>query len=90
MSLPIGLSYGLVSIYGIGFQTYVAGIEQPPGMLYGRVDAVSQHDIFNAVVGETVYFKESDVVCRLAYPTENTSFTIVPDAQLVCTVVIPP
>lgn len=82
--LPIYLPYNIVSIYGIGSDTGVSGIVQPPGYLWGGVDAVSQYGIEWAAPGDNVLFKDSDVICRLAYPTDNTSYTLIPEAKLIC------
>lgn len=90
MSLPLLLPYGVVSIYGKGFSTYVAGMIQEGGSLYGLVDAVAQHEIYNAVIGKTVYFKEAEIITRINFPAENTPFTLIYDAKIIGTVEIPP
>jgi len=83
MSLPIFLPYGVVSIYGVGSMTSYNGIVQPEGSLWGNVDAVSQYGIVWAKHGDNVLFKDSDVECRLAYPTDNTSYTLIAEVKLV-------
>jgi len=83
MSLPVFLPYGIVSIYGIGSSTGVSDIIPPEGFLFGRVDQVSQYDILWAKVNDDVLFKESEIECRLAYPPDNTSYTLVQEAKLV-------
>jgi hypothetical protein len=84
MSLPIFLPYNLVSIYGIGSEIGLSGITQPPGYLWGNVDAISQYGIEWAEPGDSVLFKNQDVQCRLAYPTDNTSYTLIAEVKLVC------
>ena len=37
-----------------------------------------------AAPGDSVLFKDSDVECRLAYPTDNTSYTLIAEVKLVC------
>lgn len=82
--LPVYLPYNIVSIYGIGSVVGQSGIVQPEGFLWGNVDAVSQYGIEWAQPGDSVLFPEDGVVCRLAYPPENTRFTLVPEVRLVC------
>lgn len=84
MSLPAFLPYGIVSIYGIGSAEGLNGIVPPPEHWWGVIDQVSQYEIYWAQVGDSVLFPESGVVCRLAYPTENAIFTLVPEVKLVC------
>ncbi len=84
MSLPIFLPYGLVSIYGIGDSASYNGMVQEGGYLWGDVDAVSQYGIQWAIPGKTVLFRNVDVEARLAYATDNTSYTLVPEVKLVC------
>ena len=82
--LPIYLPYNIVSIYGIGTNIGVSGITQPQGYLWGNVETVSQYGIVWAAPGDSVLFKDSDVECRLAYPTDNTSYTLIAEVKLVC------
>lgn len=84
MSLPIFLPYNMVSIYGIGSQLGQAGIVQEGGYLWGTVDAISQYGIEWVSPGYSVLFNNIDVQCRLAYPTDNTSYTLIAEAKLVC------
>ena len=74
----------MVSIYGIGAQLGLAGIVQEGGYLWGNVDAVSQYGITWASPGDSVLFNNADVQCRLAYATDNTSYTLIAEAKLVC------
>ena len=84
MSLPIFLPYNIVSIYGIGSSIGVTEIVPPPGFLFGTIDAVSQYDIQWAQPGQSVLFPEAEIICRLAYNPDNTSYTLVPEVKLVC------
>ena len=84
MSLPIFLPYNIVSIYGIGSGIGLSGIAQPEGYLWGDIDAVSQYEIVWASPGDSVLFKDADVQCRLAYSPDNTSYTLIAEAKLVC------
>lgn len=84
MSLPAYLPYNIVSIYGIGSSVGQSGIVQPSGYLWGNVDAVSQYGITWAAPGDSVLFRDKDVEARLAYATDNTSYTLVPEVKLVC------
>ena len=88
--LPIFLPYGIVSIYGIGSSTGTTGIVPPTGYLFGNIDAVSQYDIQWAAPGQSVLFPDAEVECRLAYPTDNTSYTLIAEAKLVCYEITPP
>jgi len=83
MSLPVFLPYNIVSIYGIGSTTGVSSIVPPTGYLFGDIDQVSQYGIEWANIGDNVLFKESDIQCRLAYPPDNTSYTLIEEARLV-------
>lgn len=83
MSLPIFLPYGLVSIYGIGSSVGVGDIVPPEGYLFGNIDQISQYNIVWAKVGDNVLFRDAEVECRLAYPPDNTSYTLVQEAKLV-------
>ena len=83
MSLPAYLPYNIVSIYGIGSTTGVSSIVPPNGYLFGNIDQISQYGIEWAQIGDNVLFGEKDVVCRLAYPPDNTSYTLVPEVKLV-------
>jgi len=83
MSLPVFLPYNIVSIYGIGSSTGGSGIVPPTGYLFGNIDQVSQYDIVWAKVGDSVLFKDEDIQCRLAYPPDNTSYTLVEEVKLV-------
>ena len=82
--LPIFLPYGVVSIYGIGVTSSVNDMVQPPGYLWGDINAVSQYQINWAQPGYTVLFPDADVICRLAYQPDNTSYTLIEEAKLVC------
>lgn len=84
MPLPIYLPYGVVSIYGIGDNVGISGIKPPKDFLWGNVDQVSQYGIVWAKPGDNVLFNDNDVQCRLAYATDNTSYTIIAEAKLVC------
>lgn len=84
MSLPVFLPYNIVSIYGIGNNVGISGIVQEPDCLWGTVDAISQYGIQWAKPGDSVLFKNKDVEVRLAYATDNTSYTLVPEVKLVC------
>jgi len=55
----------------------------PEGAWIGVVDQISQYGIEWAKVGDSVMFKEVDVECRLAYPPDNTSYTLVPEVKLI-------
>lgn len=90
MSLPIFLPYGIVSIYGIGSGTGLTGIVPPSGFLFGEIDAVSQYEITWAAPGQNVLFPNAEVECRLAYAADNTSYTLIAEARLVCYEIIPP
>lgn len=83
MSIPAYLPYNIVSIYGIGSSTGISGIVPPQSALFGVVDQISQYGIQWAKVGDSVLFKEADVECRLAYPTNNSSYTLVPEVKLI-------
>lgn len=78
------MPYGLVSIYGVGSQTGQSGILQPTNFLWGTVDAISAYGIVWASPGMSVLFDQSNITCRLAYPTDNTSYTLIQEANLVC------
>lgn len=73
-----------MSIYGIGSPIGQAAITQPEGYLWGTVDAISQYGIQWVSPGYSVLFNDRDVQCRLAYPTDNTSYTLIAEAKLVC------
>lgn len=83
MSLPTFLPYGIVSIYGIGSSTGGGDIVPPAGFLFGRIDQVSQYNIVWAKVNDDVLFRDSEIECRVAYPPDNTSYTLVQEAKLV-------
>lgn len=84
MSLPIFLPYGVVSIYGVGSLTGINNIVQPIGYLWGTIDQVSQYGIAWSIPGTSVLFPDSEVVCRLAYPPDNTSYTLIQETNLIC------
>ena len=84
MSIPVYLPYNIVSIYGIGSVVGVNSLVPPAGAWWGVIDQVSQYGIEWAKVGDSVLFKEEDVQCRLAYPPNNASYTLVPEIRLVC------
>lgn len=84
MSLPVFLPYGMVSIYGIGTSISDNNIIPPANYLFGNIDAVSQYQIYWAQPGFNVLFPEKEIVCRLAYPPDNTSYTLIEEAKLVC------
>lgn len=84
MSLPIFLPYGVVSIYGIGSLVGQTSIVPPPDYLFGTIDAVSQYNIYWAQPGYSVLFPNFEVICKLAYAPDNTSYTLIEEAKLVC------
>lgn len=84
MSLPAFLPYGIVSIYGIGSSMGTTDIVPPPGYLFGNIDAVSQYGIQWASPGQSVLFPDAEIECRLAYAPDNTIYTLIEEAKLVC------
>jgi hypothetical protein len=86
-TLPAYLPYGVIAVYGYGTMQGVQGIIPPAQgsvdyALFGTVYQISQHEVYFCGVGDSVLFKNSDVICRLA--TVDASFTLVEDAKLVC------
>lgn len=75
MGLPAYLGQGLFSIYGLGNPVGITGLVAPTGFLFGAVYNAWNGNSELAAAGDSVMFKETDVVCRLAW--ENGIYTLV-------------
>lgn len=75
MALPITLPNGVVAIYGSGSFTGSNGITPPFGYYWGTVNSVfagGETYIYN---GDSILYKDEDVVVKLAY--DNATYTLV-------------
>jgi hypothetical protein len=82
-ALPIFLPNGTIAVYGTGSTTSPSGISNTTAdgeMRWGSVYQIWNGGATYVYGGDNVMFKETDVVCRLAY--NNIPYTIVP-ARLV-------
>lgn len=76
-SLPITLPVGVVAVYGNGSQTPTPqGIINPPGTLWGSIYNVWDGGQVFVYGGDTVSFRNKDVICRLAIGSAH--YTILP------------
>lgn len=76
-SFPLILRVGEVSVYGDGFTTPTPqGIVNPAGTLWGSIYNVWDGGSTYVYTGDTISFREGDVICRLAIGTAH--YTIVP------------
>jgi len=78
-NLPIVLPIGHIAIYGTGTMVSSSGVANtaPNGILrWGSIYQVWDGGATYIYGGDTVMFKESDVVCRIA--SQNIPYTIVP------------
>lgn len=87
MSLPIILPVGTVSLYGIGTSVGIIGWSAPTGSKFAYVDTIYDGAV-NFNVGDSVLFKEADVLFRLTYG--NAIYTFLEEAKLVLTEQLPP
>ncbi len=84
-ALPVYLGLGQVAIYGAGIHTSMSGIKPSAIGFDFRFGTIYQ---MNSVDGfaqwDSVMFKESDVICRLA-TVNNLTYTLIEAARLVLT-----
>lgn len=80
-ALPVILPVGVVAVYGNGFDTPTPqNIINPPGTLWGSIYDLWDGGRTYMYIGDTVTFKESNIIARLAIGSGH--YTIVP-ARLV-------
>jgi hypothetical protein len=80
MTLPGYLMQGTLSMYGIGSTTSIQGIIATKGFLWNTVEAVNPEGVA-VQVGDSVLYKDEDVVCRLAW--DNATHVILPIDKIV-------
>lgn len=88
MALPTYLAQGYFSVYGIGSNIGSSNdIVAPSGFLFGAIEAINESTSNNAI-GDSVLFKESDVVCKLTW--DNAIHQIVPIDKIILTEQVAP
>lgn len=83
MALPGYLGQGLLSVYGIGSNVGVQGIVAPVGYVFNTINAIWDGDSIAASVGDSILYKESDVVCILAW--DNGKYPLIPVDKIIFT-----
>lgn len=86
MGLPSYLATGLLSMYGIGSNTSSWGVIASPGFSFNYVYDIWDGGGNGLNVGDLILYRESDVVCRLAYDNGNYSLL---ETNKVITIEIP-
>ena len=80
--IPAVLAYGLVSIYGIGSNLGINGIRSlDSGFAFGTIYQLGPHVEGGYQVSQTVLFKKTDVICKLAWAGDT--FSLVHSANLI-------
>lgn len=82
MSLPAILGSGLMSIYGKGSsESTVTGIVPTQGFMFGVIDQMWNGSNMNLQVGQSVMFREKDVVDRIIF--NDWPFTVIPEDKVI-------
>ena len=80
--IPINLSYGEVSIYGI-YNIGVQGIAAPNNYAYGFVNQTSMYGISYTTVGQSVLWKQSGRLATIRYG--GNSYSIIEEGSILGT-----
>ncbi len=82
MSLPVRLAYGEIAIYGIN-DPGITGLVPPSGFNFGYVNQLSPYGISYTSVYQSVLFKGTDVICKLAY--DNGIYSVIKETAIIAT-----
>jgi len=84
MSLPpILLPYGSIAVYGNGLSMGISGLQTDTTTnVFATIYFIGQ-GMDSAVVGNSILFKQSDVVCRLVW--DNGIYPIIPSDKILGT-----
>ncbi len=88
MPLPGYLSEGLFSVYGEFSSVGQNNITAPSNCKFAVIDDVWNGGDINAQIGQSVLFKEDDVICRLAW--DNGTYSLIPVNKILLTEQTPP
>lgn len=79
--IPIELNEGLVALYKIKQQSSINNIAAPNEFNWATIYQISWYGIDHVAVGQSVLYKGTEVVCKLAFAHE--SYPIIEEAKLV-------
>lgn len=74
-AIPITLPSGVIAVYGAGSLTGIQGVVSNEGYLWGTVNKVFDGGEVFVYGGDSILFREEDIVCRLAW--DNSPYTLI-------------